>query len=84
MIVELVSMSVAPHVRGRGVGGVLVDAVKAWAIETNATSVALWVTRGNTSAERLYRSKGFVAAGEVKPLPSDSSRDEARMELSPL
>lgn len=79
--VELVSMWVAPHVRGRGVGAVLVDAVKAWAIETNATSISLWVTSGNTPAERLYISMGFVATGEVKPLPSDSSRDESRMEL---
>ena len=80
-IVELVSMWVAPHVRGRGVGVLLVDAVTAWAIETNATSIALWVTRGNTPAERLYGSKGFVATGEVQPLPSDSSRDEVRMML---
>jgi GNAT superfamily N-acetyltransferase len=80
--VELVSMWVAPHVRGRGVGAVLVDAVKAWATDTNATTITLWVTRGNTPAERLYRSQGFVATGEVKPLPSDSSLDESRMELS--
>ena len=80
-IVELVSMWVAPHVRGRGVGVLLVDAVTAWAIETNATSIALWVTRGNTPAERLYGSKGFIATGEVQPLPSDSSQDEVRMML---
>ena len=80
-IVELVSMWVAPHVRGRGVGVLLVDAVTAWAIETNATSIALWVTRGNTPAERLYGSKGFIATGEVQPLPSDPSRDEVRMML---
>lgn len=81
-IVELVSMWVAPHVRSRGVGAALVDAVRAWATETNATSISLWVTRGNTPAERLYSSKGFVATGEVQPLPSDPSKDEARMELS--
>ncbi len=82
--VELVSMWVAPHVRNRGVGAALVDAVTAWAIETDATTVSLWVTRGNTPAETLYISKGFVTTGEVRPLPSDSSRDEARMELSLL
>jgi GNAT superfamily N-acetyltransferase len=81
-IVELVSMWVAPHVRGSGVGAALVDAVRAWATETNASSISLWVTRGNTPAERLYSSKGFVATGEVQPLPSDSSRVEARMELT--
>lgn len=80
-IVELVSMWVAPHVRNRGVGAALLDAVTAWAIETNATSMSLWVTRGNT-AETLYSSKGFVTTGEIQPLPSDPSRDEARMALS--
>ena len=80
-IVELVSMWVAPHVRGRGVGVLLVDAVTAWAIETNVASIALWVTRGNTPAERLYGSKGFIATEDVQPLPSDSSRDEVRMML---
>jgi GNAT superfamily N-acetyltransferase len=80
--VELVSMWVAPHRRNRGVGAALVDAVAAWAIETHATSLSLWVTRGNTAAETLYGSKGFIATGEVQPLPSDTSNDEARMELS--
>ncbi|MDP2291079.1 MAG: GNAT family N-acetyltransferase [Actinomycetota bacterium] len=78
-IVELVSMWVAPPFRGRGVGSRLVDAVIAWAVGTNATCVSLWVTRGNTPAERLYESKGFVATGEVQPLPSDASHDEVRM-----
>ncbi len=78
-IVELVSMWVAPPFRGRGVGSLLVDAVIAWAVETNAARVSLWVTSGNTPAERLYGSKGFVATGEVQPLPSDPSHDEDRM-----
>ena len=82
LIVELVSMWVAPRVRGRGVGNLLVDAVTAWARETNATSISLWVTRGNTPAERLYESKGFVTIGVLKPLPSDPARDDARMYLT--
>ena len=79
--VELVSLWVAPRVRGRGVGGLLVDAVTGWATQTGATSVLLWVTSGNTPAEHLYRSKGFIATGEVQPLPSDPTRDEGRMML---
>jgi GNAT superfamily N-acetyltransferase len=80
--VELVSMWVAPHARNRGVGAALIDAVTAWAIETDARSISLWVTIGNTPAETLYNSKGFATTGEVQPLPSDSSKSEARMELS--
>jgi hypothetical protein len=56
------------------------DAVVAWAAGTNATTVSLWVTCGNTAAERLYASTGFVASGETRPLPSDPSKEEARME----
>ncbi|MGB0114475.1 MAG: GNAT family N-acetyltransferase [Ilumatobacteraceae bacterium] len=78
-VVELVSMWVAPQVRGRGVGARLVDAVTTWARETNATNVSLWVTRGNTPAERLYESCGFAATGELQPLPWDQTRDEIRM-----
>lgn len=65
-----------------GLGNRLVDAVAAWARETNATSISLWMTQGNTPAERLYESKGFVTTGVLKPLPSDSARDEARMYLT--
>jgi len=78
--VELVSMWVDPHVRGRGVGALLVDAVTAWAIDTGATTVSLWVTRGNSPADRLYEAKGFVTTGDVQPLPSDPSLDEVRMQ----
>lgn len=80
-VVELVSMWVAPSARGQGVGALLVDAVVAWAVATNASTVALWVTRGNAPAERLYESRGFVATGEAQPLPSDPSLDESRMTL---
>lgn len=81
-VVELVSVWVAPSARGRGVGALLVDAVVAWAAETNASTVALWVTCGNTPAERVYESCGFVATGEVALLPSDPSLEESRMVLT--
>jgi len=77
--VELVSMWVSPDARGRGVGALLVDAVIAWATETGAATVSLWVTSGNAPAERLYAATGFVATGEAQPLPSDPSHAEARM-----
>ncbi len=81
-VVELVSVWVAPSARGRGVGALLVDAVIAWASDTHAATVALWVTRGNTPAERVYESCGFAATGEVAPLPSDPSLEESRMVLN--
>ena len=40
------------------------------------------MTQGNTPAERLHESKGFVTIGVLKPLPSDPARDDARMYLT--
>lgn len=81
--VELISMWVAPQARGQGVGALLVDAMIAWAVETNAEALALWVTRGNTPAERLYTTCGFTATGETQALPSDPAHAEVRM-MRPL
>jgi ribosomal protein S18 acetylase RimI-like enzyme len=80
--VELVSMWVAPTFRRRRVGHALVSAVRAWAEETGADTLALWVTTGNEPAERLYRSTGFRVTDETQPLPSDPCRSETRMLLA--
>jgi ribosomal protein S18 acetylase RimI-like enzyme len=77
--VELVSMWVAPTHRRSGVGRALVDAVIAWTQETGGSDVGLWVTRGNSAAEHLYQSMGFIPTGERQPLPSDPSKEETRM-----
>jgi ribosomal protein S18 acetylase RimI-like enzyme len=77
--IELVSMWVLPAQRRAGIAAKLVDAVVAWASETNATSVELWVTRGNDSAVRLYEAAGFRHTDEYQPLPSDPCKDEQRM-----
>jgi GNAT superfamily N-acetyltransferase len=79
--VELVSMWAAPDARRAGVGRLLVQAVIDWAIDSDASSVSLWVTRGNTPAQRLYESMGFRETGEHQPLPSDPCKDEIRMAL---
>lgn len=76
---QLVSMWVAPSHRGSGVAGRLVDAVLAWAADVGAGQIALWVTRSNDRARRFYERAGFVATGDVQPLPSDPCKDEIRM-----
>ncbi len=78
-VVEVVSMWVAPRFRRRGAGQALLEGVMSWAEETGATEVGLWVTCGNTPAEQLYRSMGFVVTGERRPLPSDPAETEARV-----
>jgi len=77
--IELVSMWVSPAARGAGVARRLVDAVIAWADLRKAPTVALWVTRGNDPAIRLYETAGFVVNGEHQALPSDPCNDEIRM-----
>lgn len=78
---DLISMWVAPNARGSGAGRGLVRHVIEWASESGYRRVELWVTRGNESAQRLYRGLGFVETGDVKPLPSDPCKDESRMRL---
>ncbi len=81
-LVELISMWVSPPQRRAGVAGKLVDAVLSWAGGTGASSVELWVTRGNDAAQRLYEVAGFRETGERQPLPSDPCKDEVRMRRS--
>lgn len=78
-LVELVSMWVSPAQRRARIGAELVDAVVGWAHDTGATTVELWVTRGNDAAVRLYEAAGFRVTGDHQPLPSDPCKDELRM-----
>lgn len=77
--VDLVSMWVSAAHRRSGIASELVEAVLGWARETDASSVELWVTRGNEAAVRLYETRGFRLTGEHQPLPSDPCKDELRM-----
>ena len=77
--VELVSIYVRPHARGRGVGEALVATVIDWACDRNATTVRLWVTETNTHALALYERCGFALTGERQPVPTAPSLDEVAM-----
>ena len=81
-VVELVSMWTDPTVRRSGAGRLLIDAVLGWAKACGAGEVQLWVTRGNTAAETLYRAVGFTETGDYQPLPSDPCREETRMTMA--
>ena len=74
-------MWTSPEVRRSGAGRLLVSAVVLWAADTQATSVGLWVTRGNEPAQRLYEAMGFRVTGDVQSLPSNPCADEIRMLL---
>jgi GNAT superfamily N-acetyltransferase len=74
--VELISMWVEPHSRGRGVADALVEEVARWARRTGATTLTLNVFEGNQAARALYERHGFTVVGEAPGGP-----DEGRTEL---
>jgi ribosomal protein S18 acetylase RimI-like enzyme len=80
--VHLGWMWVAPEARSAGLGMQLTGEVVAWAAETGAREVELWVTRGNEAALSLYRKAGFSFVDERMPLSSDASYEIERMVLS--
>lgn len=75
---ELVGMWVHPDWRGRGVGGMLVEAVIAWAAQGPYRASTLWVSVGNDAAEGLYARHRFVRTGATQPIRED---DPTRLEL---
>ncbi len=82
--VSLGWMWVAPEARGSGLGRQLTDQVVAWARDTGAGVVDLWVTNGNDAALSLYRHAGFSPVDEQaplrvrQPLPSSAYGDGPR------
>jgi GNAT superfamily N-acetyltransferase len=63
-IVHLMAMWVHPAFRGSGAAGLLVEAVKKWAVEVGATEVRLNVVETNLRARRCYERCGFQLTGQ--------------------
>lgn len=64
-IADLLSLWVAPHGRGRGLGDALVSAVLERAAAWGAARLALHVVIGNDAASALYRRHGFADLGTI-------------------
>ena len=72
-VVELISMWVAPHARGVGVGDALIGSVVSWARSRGASRVELDVKKSNDPARRLYERNRFTIVGK------GGADDEVRM-----
>ncbi len=79
---ELVSMWTAPDARRQGIARAMIATAIAWAQESGADQIHLWVTVGNDGARLLYESAGFGLTGDTQPLPSDPSKLTFRMRRS--
>jgi [ribosomal protein S18]-alanine N-acetyltransferase len=60
---EIANVAVVPSARGRGTGGMLLDAAIAAAGEHGAEALYLDVRESNARARSLYDSRGFVEVG---------------------
>ncbi|XVV15504.1 N-acetyltransferase family protein [Actinoplanes sp. CA-131856] len=74
--VELISMYVAPHGRGRGLGDLLIQRVEQWARHAGAAELRLAVADGNNNAWALYERNGFRETDEQGDLMPDGVRRE--------
>jgi [ribosomal protein S18]-alanine N-acetyltransferase len=60
---EIANVAVAPSARGRGIGGMLLDAAIAAAGDHGAEALYLDVRESNARARSLYDSRGFAEVG---------------------
>ncbi len=79
-MLHVVAMWTDPAWRGRGVGRLVLDALRAWADE-RGLRLHLDVEAGNTGARRLYERYGFTATGASRPLRPGSTYSCDRMVL---
>ena len=56
---EVMTLAVAPAARGRGLGRVLLDALRTAAVDRGAGRILLEVRADNTAARGLYATAGF-------------------------
>ncbi len=78
---SLTSLWVDPSARGQGVGDLLITTVMAWAKGAGSVHLMLWVTEGNTHAERLYKRHGFRRTGAIQPVRAGEDRLEFEMSV---
>ncbi|SFT97774.1 Acetyltransferase (GNAT) family protein [Actinopolyspora lacussalsi subsp. righensis] len=63
---QLHGFSVLPGYRGRGIGGTMLEAVRAESLRRGATRITLRVLDTNERAMRLYRTAGYEIEGRLR------------------
>jgi ribosomal protein S18 acetylase RimI-like enzyme len=81
-LLHVVAMWVEPSARRRGVGRLVLDALRDWAGE-RGLRLHLDVYSGNPGARRCYESYGFEPTGETRPVREGSTEVAERMLLPP-
>jgi GNAT superfamily N-acetyltransferase len=66
------AMWVEPDARGGGVGRELLGEALSWGRSLGSTRAELWVTVGNSRAERFYAAAGFAPTGKTDVLREGS------------
>jgi GNAT superfamily N-acetyltransferase len=66
-------MWMSPRARGYGLSKLLLNSIIDWAKKSNRKVVCLEVTIANEAVVNLYKSIGFVAAGETQTLREGSA-----------
>lgn len=78
---SVTSFWVHPDARGKGVSDSLLLAVIDWAKERGDSQLLLWVTEGNTRAEKLYERYGFRRTGATQRIRPSEDRLEFEMSV---
>jgi GNAT superfamily N-acetyltransferase len=78
-VAHVVSVWVAPEARRRGVGRLLQEAARTWAVSRGAREQRLWVTHTNEAARMLYLAEGFTLTGTTQPHPAKPELHELEM-----
>jgi ribosomal-protein-alanine N-acetyltransferase len=79
---DIVNLAVAPDLRGRGLGRLLLSSLLDHAASNGVQSVFLEVREGNQEARRLYRGAGFEETQRRPGFYRDPSEDAILMRLS--
>lgn len=70
---EVQAIYLAPDVRGRGLGGALLDTALAGLAAEGFSTVVLWVLTANAPARRFYERAGFRLDGAARDLDFDGT-----------